>query len=236
DVLRREGTARKFASDLTPRLASEWTLRPTVDEAFDAGGIDDVQLRMMFSCAHPRVPEETQVALILHLLCGFGMEETAAAFLKSPAAMEKRLVRAKKTLAASRELFDLTGAADVAVRLPAVQRALYLLFNEGYHGASSEAAVRAELCEEARRLVTLLLVNPVTAAPSTHALGALLAFLAARLRARESGEGDLVLLGDQDRSTWDAALIAEGRRHLDLAAAGPELTSYHLEAAIAGTH
>ena len=88
DVLRREGTARKFAPEVTRLLESEWTLAPVVDEAFDAAGINDVQLRMMFSCIHPRLPEETQQALVLHLLCGFDMDETAAAFLKNAAAME----------------------------------------------------------------------------------------------------------------------------------------------------
>src|SRR6266850_2007130 len=101
EILRREGTARRFA--------------PVA--------IQDGLLRMMFSCVHPRVPEETQVALILHLLCGFGVAETAAAFLKKPDAMEKRIGRAKKTLARSRRLFDLSGD-DVAERLPAVLRAL----------------------------------------------------------------------------------------------------------------
>lgn len=236
DVLRRERTARKFAPELARLLESEWTLAPAVDESFDAGGIKDVQLRMMFSCIHPRIPEEAQVALVLHLLCGFSMDETAAAFLKTGAAMQKRLVRAKRTLARSRQLFELSGAADVCARLPAVLRALYLLFNEGYHGASPDAAVRVELCDEARRLVSLLLEHPLTATPAAHALAALFAFAAARLPGRIDATGGLAALADQDRSSWDAALIAEGRRRLELSAAGTELTAYHLEAAIAALH
>ncbi len=236
DVMRREATARKFSPEVARHLESEWTLAPAVDDAFDAGGINDRQLRMMFSCVHPRLPEETQLALILHLLCGFGMDETAAAFLKNPAATEKRLVRAKKTLAESKELFSLSGSADIAARLPAVQRALYLLFNEGYHGASPENAVRGELCDEARRLVSLLLENALTATPSTYALAALLSFDAARLPARLDGVGDLVLLADQDRCLWDSTLIAEGHRLMDLSAAGGELSAYHVEAAIASLH
>ena len=106
----------------------------------------DVQLRMMFSCIHPRLPEEAQVALVLHLLCGFSVGETAAAFLKEPAAMQKRIGRAKKTLARSKRLVELAGAAETAARLPGVLRALYLLFSEGYHGASPKSAVRPELC------------------------------------------------------------------------------------------
>lgn len=91
DVLRRKRTALRYAPDLEQYLKSEWTLKPTVDDAFDAGGIKDVQLRMMFSCIHPELPEETQLALILHLLCGFGMEETAAAFLKKGDALWEAL-------------------------------------------------------------------------------------------------------------------------------------------------
>ena len=104
---------------------------------------------MMFSCCHPRLTEEAQVALVLHILCGFSVNEIANAFVSSDAAIEKRISRAKKVLAGSKRLFDVSGADDFSGRLPAVQRALYLLFNEGYHGASPESAVRAELCQEA---------------------------------------------------------------------------------------
>ncbi|HXJ50737.1 MAG TPA: DUF6596 domain-containing protein [Burkholderiales bacterium] len=235
DILRREGTARRCAPELERELDSEWTLAPAVDEAF-AAGLDDAQLRMMFSCIHPRLPEETQVALVLHLLCGFGIDETAAAFLKGRAAMEKRIARAKKTLAASKRLFDLGGPAEVAARLPAVLRALYLLFNEGYHGASPQAAVRAELCEEALRLVYLLLEHRLTSTPAAHALAALMNLHAARLPGRLDAHGNLLVLVDQDRSRWDAARIAEGLRQLELSAAGAELTPYHVESAIAAAH
>jgi RNA polymerase sigma-70 factor (ECF subfamily) len=236
DLLRRERTARRFAPDLALRLESEWTLAPVVDEVFDAGGLRDSQLRMMFSCVHPHLPEETQVALVLHLLCGFGIDETAAAFLKNAAAMEKRLVRAKKTLSASRDLFDLRGAGDVAARLPSVLRALYLLFNEGYHGASPEAAVRAGLCDEALRLTGLLLENPLTATPEAQALAALFHFLRARLPSRLDEAGELTLLADQDRSRWDRQHLALGRRLLELSARGDALTAFHLEAGIAALH
>ena len=236
DVLRRESTARKFGPELGRFVESEWTLAPTVDEVFDAAGIRDMQLRMMFSCVHPDLPLETQVALVLHLLCGFSIEETAAAFLKNGAAMGKRLARAKQTLARTNNLFDLAGARDVQDRLPGVLRALYLLFNEGYHGASHESPIRTELCDEALRLVSLLLENPLTQTPAAHALASLCYFLASRLPARRDAEGNLLLLVDQERSRWDQELMARGRKHLDLSAAGPDLTSYHIEAALAAAH
>ena len=236
DVLRRERTARTFAPELGRLLESEWTLAPTVEELFGPNAIKDDQLRMMFSCCHPRLPEEAQVALILHILCGFSVNEIAGAFVSSPAAIEKRIARAKKVLAGSKRLFDVSGAEDLPKRLPTVQRALYLLFNEGYHGASPESAVRAELCHEAMRLTGLLLEHQLAATPSTYALAALMCLHAARLPARVDASGNLSSLFDQDRSRWDLRLVAEGERFLNLSATGPELTEYHVEAAIAWVH
>jgi len=236
DVVRRERTARTFAPELGRLLESEWTLVPVVEELFGATAIKDDQLRMMFSCCHPRLPEEPQVALVLHILCGFSVSEIASAFVSSHAAIEKRISRAKKVLAASKKLFDIAGDDDFSRRLPAVQRALYLLFNEGYHGASPESAVRAELCQEAMRLTGLLLDHPLAATPATHALAALMCLHAARSPARVDSAGQLMSLFDQDRSRWDLRLAAEGQRLLDLSATGTELTEYHIEAAIASVH
>ena len=235
DALRRESTARRFEPDVQRHIESEWTLAPTVEEAFSAG-LNDAQLRMMFSCVHPDLPEETQVALILHLLCGFGIDETAAAFLKNRAAMEKRISRAKAVLAQSRTLFDVGSAEEVRERLPAVLRALYLLFNEGYHGASPEAAVHKELCEEALRLVYLLVEHRHTSTPPVHALAALFNLHAARLPGRMDEAGNLAPFADQDRTRWDAERIDRGRRLLELSATGEELTPYHIEAGIACIH
>jgi RNA polymerase sigma-70 factor (ECF subfamily) len=236
DVLRRERTARTFAPELGRFIESEWTLAPTVAELFAAHTIDDDLLRMMFSCCHPRLPEEAQVALVLHILCGFGVDEVANAFVSTHAATEKRLTRARKTLADSKRLFDVAAPADVSRRLPAVQRALYLLFNEGYHGASPETAVHLELCQEAMRLTSILLNHPLGGTPSTHALAALMCLNAARLPARVDSSGNLSSLFDQDRSQWDQQLLMEGLRLLDLSATGSELTEYHLEAGIASIH
>jgi RNA polymerase sigma-70 factor (ECF subfamily) len=236
DVLRRDRTARRFAPELSQRLESEWTLVPTLEERFTAHAISDDLLRMMFSCCHPGLKEEAQVMLVLHLLCGFSVAEVAGAFVATHAAVEKRLTRSKKVLAASKELFDVTRADELAARLPAVHRALYLLFNEGYHGASAQVAVRAELCREALRLLELLREHPVGRTPATFALSALLSLHAARLPARLDAEGELHSLFEQDRSRWDQRLIAEGWSLLEQAAGGPELTDYHLEAAIAWFH
>jgi RNA polymerase sigma-70 factor (ECF subfamily) len=236
DVLRRERTARTFGPELGRWLETEWTLSLTVEELFAARAITDGQLRMMFSCCHPRLPEEAQVALMLHVLCGFSVGEIANAFLDTAGAVEKRVARAKKTLASSGRLFDVADAADLAARLPAVHRALYLLFNEGYHGACPESAVRVELCQEAMRLVALLRQHPAGATPATAALGALMCLHAARMPSRLDGSGHLMSLFEQDRSRWNATLIAEGEQLLEASAAGEEVSPYHVEAAIAWVH
>src|SRR5262249_33639254 len=236
DILRRQRTARTFAPELGRLLDSEWTLAPAVEELFAANTIKDDLLRMMFSCCQPRVAEEAQVALILNILCGFSVNEIASAFVTSRAAIEKRITRAKKLLATSKRLFDVAAPADFAARLPAVHRALYLLFNEGYHGASPETAVRAELCHEAMRLTVALLEHPLGATPTSYALSALTHLNAARLPARVDAAGDLQSLFDQDRSLWNRGLVREGLELLELSASGSELTEYHLEAAIASVH
>jgi predicted RNA polymerase sigma factor len=135
-------------------------------------------------------------------------------------------------LAQSKRLFDVTIAADFSRRLPAVHRAVYLLFSEGYHGASTQSAVRGELCHEAMRLGAVLLEHPRAATPTTYALCALMCLTAARVDV----SGKLKSLVEQDRSLWDPKLVLEGLRLLELSASGTELTAYHVEATIASVH
>ena len=234
--LRRERTARRFAPELGRKTDAEGAgTGPDPAVAHLPPPLRDDELRMMFSCCHPDISGDAQVALVLSLLGGFSAHEVAEAFLVSLAAMEKRLSRAKKVLSGTRALFEL-GARDFETRLTAVQRALYLLFNEGYHGASPEAAVRLDLCREAMRLVALLVEHPPAATPTTHALAALMALDAARLPARVDDAGDLTELARQDRGRWDTRLIAQGLDLLEASARGEVVSEYHFEAAIAATH
>jgi predicted RNA polymerase sigma factor len=235
DVFRRERTARKFAPELRRFIESEWTLRPAVEELFLPDALRDDELRMMFSCCHPRLHEDVRIALILNMLCGFGVDEIAGAYLVTSAAIEKRLSRGKNVLAESKRLFELT-ADDFARRLASVHRALYLLFSEGYHGACAEAVVRLDLCHEAMRLVRLLVEHAPAATPATRALAALMCLNAARLPSRIDEAGNLKALFEQDRSRWDARLITEGLKLLDESGTGDELTVYHVEAGIAALH
>jgi len=189
----------------------------------------------MFSCCHPRLTGDVQVALVLNILCGFGAAEIAGAFLLPRTTIEKRIARGKNALARAKRLFDLADA-DFAARLSAVRRALYLLFSEGYHGSSTETSVRSDVCGDALRLTLLLFEAPAAAEPETHALAALMCLQAARLPARVNEAGDLSSLFEQDRSRWDRGLIQHGLALLDRSATGPTITPYHVEAAIAAVH
>jgi RNA polymerase sigma-70 factor (ECF subfamily) len=235
DVLRRERTTREQAPELARLRDAEELLAHPTEELFAGAALADDQLRMIFSCCHPRLPEEAQVALVLQILCGFSVAEIAEAFLCGAEAIQKRVSRGRAQLAGARRLFELSDE-DFVDRLAAVQRALYLLFNEGYHGGSAQAAVRRELCDEAMRLTSLLCDDRRTATPATWALLALMCFHAARLPARTDAAGDFQSLDDQDRSRWDRSLIEQGELLLAHSARGVELSPYHVEAGIAALH
>jgi RNA polymerase sigma-70 factor (ECF subfamily) len=236
DLLRRDRTGAASAARIGYAIDVERVTPVAMEDLFRPAAIKDDLLRMMFSCCDPRLPEEAQVALVLNILCGFSVAEIASAFLTSREAIKKRITRAKEMLAKSRHLFDLTGSTAFDERVPVVQRTLYLLFNEGYHGACPTAAVRVELCHEAMRLASMLLAHEPSATPESHALLALMCLHAARLPGRLDEAGDLTLLADQDRSVWDKRLIEEGTRLLNLSATGTNLSRFHVEAGIAALH
>jgi RNA polymerase sigma-70 factor (ECF subfamily) len=198
--------------------------------------IRDSQLRMMFVCCHPGLPAESQVALTLKTLCGFGEREIAAAFLATEVSVTKRLVRARQWLREQEVEVELPPAAGLAPRVDMVLQVLYLLFNEGYKASHGDSLLRADLCAEAVRLAELLIAHPLGDRPATHALLALMHLGAARLPARTDGGGSLLLLADQDRGLWDQAQIKRGLRHLAASGAGERVTRYHLEAGIAACH
>ena len=175
DLLRRDNQFRYFA----PELVHLFKLReelPVETPAFEKEIRDD-ELRMMFSCCHPELSTEAQVTLILKTLCGFSVSEIAHALLASEDSIEKRLGRARKLFRLSGTFVEITNASEIAERLEAVYQAIYLLFNEGYHGSQSEQTVREDLCFEAIRLALLLSEHPEGETPRTHALLALLFFM-----------------------------------------------------------
>lgn len=203
--------------------------------AFDTE-ITDGRLRLMFACCHPQIPHESQTALALKTLCGFSPAEIAKAFLTSDAAIAKRLTRARQRIRELQIPFDIPSGHELTTRLEGVLQSLYLLFNEGYKASTGDQLVRADLCEEAIRLVTLLASHPAGDRPNVHALAALMLLNGARLSARTDPEGNLLRLQEQDRSSWDRALIARGMYHLARSADGEELSVYHLQAGIAACH
>jgi RNA polymerase sigma factor (sigma-70 family) len=234
DLLRRDDQFRYFA----PELAHLLKLREdqTAEMPAFEKEIHDDQLRMMFSCCHPELSTEAQVTLILKTLCGFSVSEIAHALLASEDSIEKRLGRARKLFRLSGSFVEPANASEIPERLEAVYQAIYLLFNEGYHGSRSERTVREDLCFEAIRLALLLSEHPEGEKPKTHALLALLCFHAARLPGRVGDDGGLIQLEIQDRSKWDRDLMGRGFYFLERASIGNELSEYHLEAGIASLH
>jgi RNA polymerase sigma-70 factor (ECF subfamily) len=198
--------------------------------------IKDDQLRMLFVCADPNIPRESQIAFALKILCGFSAEEIALRLFQGHEAIYKRLQRARAVLRDRIQELEPPGIEGLASRLPAVLEILYLLFTEGYSSAQPDQVIRRELCEEAIRLGRLLEEHPVGAVPETAALLALMYLDAARFDARVDGAGGLLLLEDQDRSLWDRELISVGVSYLQRAARGDAFTRYHAQAAIAAEH
>jgi RNA polymerase sigma-70 factor (ECF subfamily) len=191
---------------------------------------------MMFTCCHPLIAQEMEVALALKTLCGFSPAEIARAFLTSEAAIAKRLTRAKQRIREARIAFEIPVGEELTRRLDGVLQTLYLLFNEGYKASGGEHLIRAELCHEAIRLTTLLAEHPAGDQPRSHALLALMLLNGARLPARLDAEGNILRLEEQNRSQWDQAMIARGLYHLMQSTAGDEVSEYHLQAGIAACH
>lgn len=234
DRVRREQNFRRK----TPAILHDLEEREGQGEvdAFSDGEIRDDALRLMFTCCHPVLTTDAQVALTLKTLCGFGVSEIAAAFLISEAAAAKKLVRARQRLRDAGVAFEVPAGAQLGERLDSVLQALYLMFNEGYKASAGESLIRTDLCREAVRLLDLLVQHPACARADAHALLALMLFNVARQDARCDDEGRLLLLAEQDRSQWDPQLIGLGMKHLLLSGGSERLTVFHFQAGIAACH
>ena len=230
DRLRRAKTLAAKSADIAALAATAAAPAEIAEEPF----VDDL-LRLIFTCCHPALALEAQVALTLKTLCGLAVEEIARAFLVSPATMAQRLVRAKGKIRAARIPYEVPDAGRLAERLEGVLRVVYLVFNEGYAATSGDALVRRELCSEAIRLGRLLR-ELLPAASEVAGLLALLLLHDSRRAARVDAEGEIVTLEDQDRSRWDAAQMAEGQALAEEALRRGGAGFYALQAAIAALH
>lgn len=222
-----------FEKKIVPELQS--SSPASSEEAIDLSvqNIADSQLQMMFALCDPSISTEAQVGLSLRILCGFGIEEIADAFLTNKETINKRLFRAKETLRKENIKIELPPNSEIDQRLDAVLTTIYLLFSEGYYSSSQNQVLRKELCYEAMRLCTMLTQNKTTDKPEANALLALMCFHASRFDARVNKNGEPVLYEEQDEELWDTALIGQGAYFLQQAASGNKLSKYHLEACIA---
>jgi RNA polymerase sigma-70 factor (ECF subfamily) len=202
-------------------------------ERLDGSHYRDDVLRLLFMCCHPDVPATQQIALALRIVSGLSVRQIARAFLVSEAAMEQRITRAKARIAGADVAFDTPGAVERAERLGVVAAMIYLLFNEGY--SAGDGSARADLCNEAIRLSRLLL-RLFQTEPEIMGLTALMLLQHSRAPARFDAAGEIVLLDDQDRSRWDAKLIAEGLALIDKAMRHLQPGPYQIQAAIAALH
>jgi RNA polymerase sigma factor (sigma-70 family) len=196
----------------------------------------DSQLQMLFAVCHPSLQAEAQISLALRILCGFGIEEVATAFLTNKETVNKRLYRARQKLREENIRLEFPGPSEIQARLRVVLTTIYLLFNEGYYSETDEAVIRPDLCAEAIRLADLLTQNKQTQTPELYALLSLMCFHGSRFSARKNRDGELVLYSEQDTRLWDQDLIAKGIEFLHKASGGESVSKYHLEATIAYWH
>lgn len=222
-----------FEAKIAPEIKNSRSELYETEIDLSPQNISDSQLQMMFAICHPSIPPESQVGLSLRILCGFGIQEIADAFLTNKETINKRLFRAKEKLREGGIKIELPNAAEIEERLETVLTTIYLLFTEGYYSVSQDQTLRKELCFEAIRLCQMLIGNPLTNRPEVNALLALMYFHASRFEARINKNGELVLYDEQDTKLWNKDLISRGGFYLQQSASGDKVSKYHLEASIA---
>lgn len=226
---------------LETKIIPELTIMQEKDQEaqilnFSDENIKDSQLQMLFAICTPAIASEAQIGLALRILCGFGIDEIAEAFLSNKETINKRLFRAKEKLRTEKVQLELPSENEIANRLDNVLHVIYLLFSEGYYSKTQNQILRKDLCIEAMRLALMLTEYGRTNLPKTNALMALMCFHASRFSARQTMENTVILYEHQNTELWDKALISQGLYFLNLSAQGNEISSYHLEAKIAYGH
>jgi len=225
-----------FDAKVTPVLQSASLQSEEIDLDFSEKNISDSQLAMIFMICNPVISGHLQISLALNLLCGFGIQEIADAFLTNKETVYKRLQRAKEKLKIANIQIQQPKRAEITGRLETVLTTIYLLFSEGYYSTSQHTVLRKEFCAEAIRLNYLLTENPLTDLPDSSALLSLMCFHASRFDARTGSNGEMILYQDQDERLWNIEMIEKGIFFLNRASQGDKVSHFHLEAAIAYWH
>lgn len=225
-----------FNEKISPVVQAEYQTEDVMEIDLTDRNISDSQLQMLFAVCHPTISPEAQIGLALRILCGFGIDEIAHAFLSNKETINKRLFRAKEKLRTEHLKMEFPAEGELKARLQSVLTTLYLLFNEGYYSETENEILRKDLCDEAIRLTKMLIDYPLTNKPEVNALFALMCFQASRFAARKDKNDEVVLYEDQDERLWDQQLITIGAMHLGIAAQGIYLSKYHVEASIAYWH
>ena len=239
DAMRRRARFDGAQRDLVAHMESRVNDAPSGNEETGEEEIEDDRLRLIFTCCHPALPPEGQVALTLREICGLTTEEIARAFLVTPASLAQRIVRAKTKIREMRIPYEVPSPQELPERLDAVLQVIYLVFNEGYSAAAGTEVTRAELTGEAIRLGRLLTeLQPEPEVPKAEIMGllALMLLQESRRAARTSPAGELILLENQDRSLWNRQQIAEGVALVEKALNSRRFGAYTLQAAIAAVH
>ena len=232
DRARRRARFDASVGELAERLDAE--AREAEDRAIDLEAVEDDRLRLIFTCCHPALPPDAQIALTLREVCGLTTEEIARAFLTAPSTIAQRIVRAKTKIRVAKIPYQVPSRTELPERLDAALHVIYLVFNEGYAASSGATLIRTDLSGEAIRLGRLL----VELLPEPEGMGllALMLLHESRRAARTSADGDLVLLDDQDRSVWNREQIGEGCALVERALSSRRFGPYTLQAAIAAVH
>lgn len=235
DVIRRNKFYYNFAPDLNPLLKSEYSNAVVMEEMFTEEEINDSRLRMIFTCCHPDLSQEMQIALTLRTVSGFGIPEIAKALLTTKDAVNKSLFRAKKTIRESQINFEIPAGNQLKIRLDSVLSVIYLIFNEGYNSIGDKL-IRKDICSEAINLALILSTHNYLHNPEVDALLSLMYFQSARFDSRVDNYDNIILLNDQDRTRWSYDLINTGFYYFRRSASGENLSVYHIESAIAAQH
>lgn len=237
NLMNREKYKNQLSSDVAHFLQSAWTAEPALNHIFSDQEILDDQLRMMFTCCHPTISRDSQVALTLKTLCGFSIPEIARAFLTTDENINKRLVRARQKIREGKIPFEVPEGKSLEVRLEAVLETIYLLFNEGYSASKGDDLIRYELCEEAIRLSEIIAAHEALQDKSdVYAVLSLMYLNASRFKSRTDQAGNILTMAEQDRSQWDHIQMQKGFYYLERSTLHKQFSVYHILAAISAHH